>query len=313
MNYNTLPEQGKSRMDRKKMAPPSNVKTKSAPAKKTAAFFKKPKGYLLYLLLVLSITGSIHSHPFQGLGSIAAAVLAAVAVDMIFSLRQKRKTISWDGAVITGLIIALVLSEASPLYVSAAASAAAIVSKNLLSFKRKPLFNPAAFGLLFAAIPFHSGQSWWGAMATLPVWFIPLVLIGGYLITSKVNKFPQVFSFLGIYFILLLVLSLMGTGDVTDALRPPFIQSVLFLAFFMVTDPPTSPAKYKDQVLFGGIAAVISLADYVLFGGLSFLLVGVLAANVWKAWNANKKEFSSYLQNLRQTSYSRPARRKHFP
>ena len=108
--------------------------------------------------------------------------------------------------------------------------------------------------------------------------------------TSKVNKFPQVFAFLGVYFAVFAIMSLIGVGDVADALRAPFVNSALFLAFFMVTDPPTSPAKYKDQIKFGLLTGAISAVDYLVFGGLAYLLIGLLIANAWNAWKtANKK------------------------
>lgn len=253
-------------------------------------FLKTPKGYVLAILLVLAVVGDLNTNALIGLKSTGIAIGTAVLIDFIFSLGYKKKMRLPDGAILTGLIIALVLNTGEQWYVPAAASAAAILSKHILKLKKKPIFNPAAFGLLTVLLIFSSGQSWWGSLSLLPSWFVLLVLIGGYMITNKVNKFPQVFAFIGTYCLIMLVMAYFGTGDVTDALRNPFINSALFLAFFMVTDPPTSPAKYKDQVLFGFIAAAISCADYLIFGGLSYLLIGLLAANAWKAWRFNKKK-----------------------
>ncbi|WP_256217311.1 RnfABCDGE type electron transport complex subunit D [Paenibacillus sp. OV219] len=65
-----------------------------------------------------------------------------------------------------------------------------------------------------------------------------------------------------------------------DALRSPFINAALFFGFFMLTDPPTSPAKTMDQILFGVIAAVTGAVIYGIYGGLLYLLIGLLAGNI---------------------------------
>ncbi|WP_256217312.1 hypothetical protein [Paenibacillus sp. OV219] len=59
------------------------------------------------------------------------------------------------------------------------------------------MLNPAAFGLLVSVIAFHTEQSWWGAFGDLPAWSALLLFVGGYLVTDRVRKFPQVFAFFG--------------------------------------------------------------------------------------------------------------------
>jgi Na+-translocating ferredoxin:NAD+ oxidoreductase RnfD subunit len=136
---------------------------------------------------------------------------------------------------------------------------------------------------LISILLFSTEQDWWGGFSSFPVWCVGYVLIGGYLVTYRTNKFPQVFAFLGIYYSLFLVVAIWTTTDVSEAFRVPFINSALFLAFFMVTDPPTSPGKYRDQIIFGGIVAIVSVTMNITIGGLSFLLVGLLAANLCHA------------------------------
>jgi len=253
---------------------------------------KKPKSILIVLLLIIMGIAALGSGGKEGIINTGVAVLVAVIVDLILAVILKHKIKFPDGAILTGLIIGLVLSSSIPLYQTAITATIAILSKHFLKIKKKPIFNPAAFGLYFALLIFSSGQSWWGGFALLPAWSMVLLLIGGYLITEKVNKFPQVFAFLGTYFLIYLLSAFTpysNTFDALDALRNPFINSVLFLAFFMLTDPPTSPAKYKDQVWFGIIVAVVSVIDYVVFGGLAYLLVGLLFGNAWKAWRSNRK------------------------
>jgi Na+-translocating ferredoxin:NAD+ oxidoreductase RnfD subunit len=135
--------------------------------------------------------------------------------------------------------------------------------------------------LLLSILFFQTGQSWWGAFGDLPAWTLVFLLIGGYVTINRINKFPQVFAFLGTYLVLLYIMGILHIGDASDALRPPFINAALFYAFFMLTDPPTSPAKVKDQIIFGILTAVVGAVVYGFFGGLMYLFIGLLLGNLY--------------------------------
>lgn len=246
-------------------------------------FMMTPKIYVLVVLLFLMAITATHASDQKGFFSVGVAVLTALGFDGVIGLFENRRHLFSDGGIVTGLIVALVLSSSTPWYLTAATTLIALASKHLFRIKKRPIFNPAAFGLLVAIFLFSSGQSWWGALSALPGWTIIFLLIAGFLVTGRVNKFPQVFAFLGSYFLLLLLMGYFGFGQANDALRSPFLNSTLFLAFFMVTDPPTSPAKTQDQVCFGLITALVTATVYGVFGGLSFLLIGLLAANTWNS------------------------------
>ena len=258
--------------------------------KRTHKPFMTPKRSVLVMLLLLMIIAQINEADYSGFVHAGVAAITAMFIDTLIAILKKRKLTFPDGSAITGLIVALVLSPMVSVYISALTAAIAIASKHLFTVKKKPIFNPAAFGLLVTGILFSSGQSWWGGLSMLPAWCIIFVCITGFFVTQKVNKFPQVFSFLGVYFLILLIMGIAGTENVGDMLRVPYINSVIFLAFFMLTDPPTSLGKYREQIIFGVIAATVSIASYLIIGGLVFLLVGILVANVWKAWRFSKNK-----------------------
>lgn len=254
------------------------------------AFLSTPKGITLVVLLAAAVLATGF-----GIGAAKAwinlgvSVGTAVLIDLIVALLQRRSRIFPDGAVLTGLVVGMVLSSGVSWAMTALTAAVAILSKHLLKIKRRPILNPAAFGLAMALLPFGTSQSWWGGFAELPVWSVGVLILMGLFITARVNKFPQVLSFLGTYFGLLLILGLAKASGVPPLFRPPFVNAALFLNFFMLTDPPTSPARYRDQVWFGCIAAVVSVVEHQIFHGLSFLLVGLLVANGWSAWRSVAK------------------------
>jgi Na+-translocating ferredoxin:NAD+ oxidoreductase RnfD subunit len=244
-------------------------------------WIKSPKGYVVIAMVAYLLMASIGSQDIKGIINAIVAVVVSLVADILFGLIERRKRIMPDGAVITGLIISLILSTTTDWSIVAATAAISILSKHLFVYKKKPIFNPAVFGLLLSILIFHTGQSWWGSFGDLPAWTIAFLLIGGYLVTNRVNKYPQVFAFLGISFGLLYLMSYFNVGNVSDALRPPFINATLFFGFFMLTDPPTSPAKVKDQIIFGMLAAAAGTIVYGLFGGLMYMFIGLLIGNLY--------------------------------
>ncbi|SEM92485.1 hypothetical protein [Paenibacillus sp. OV219] len=72
-------------------------------------WLKTPKGYVVialtsYMLIVIAL-----SQDMKGIVNGILAVIVTAAVDTICCLLEKRKRILPDGAVITGLIIAMIL------------------------------------------------------------------------------------------------------------------------------------------------------------------------------------------------------------
>jgi Na+-translocating ferredoxin:NAD+ oxidoreductase RnfD subunit len=249
-------------------------------------FFKAPKGLLTILLAVLTAIAA----PGQGASAVAlnmgAAVLAAGVVDLVI-LRLRNG--AWEypsGAVLTAMIVAMVVRVQEPWYVVTLTSVVAVLSKYALRTRQANVFNPAAFALVLMFYVLPTGQSWWGALPEVsPLWLRAALLAGGIYLTNRVNKLPLALSFLGAYFCLFTATAFLGDPrHVAEIFRSPDVDAVIFFTLVILTDPPTSPAKYSGQWIFGIIAAVVTYAVFMAFGVVYFLLAGILAANVWEAW-----------------------------
>ncbi|MGO4275858.1 RnfABCDGE type electron transport complex subunit D, partial [Paenibacillus sp. TAF58] len=83
-------------------------------------WIKTPKGYVVISLAALLFIASIWSLDFRGIYNGLIAVAVSSAVDTLCSRIAKRKRMITDGSVITGLIIALILSSTSSWYIVAA-------------------------------------------------------------------------------------------------------------------------------------------------------------------------------------------------
>jgi Na+-translocating ferredoxin:NAD+ oxidoreductase RnfD subunit len=269
--------------------------------RKVKQFFKTPKGLVTIILLILTAIAAPGEGVRTVLTGMGAAVLAAGFLDL-FILRAKKG--SWElpsGAILTAMIVTMVLRAQEPWYVPAVTSVVAVLSKYLLRTKTANVFNPAALAIVTMFYAFHMGQSWWGALPEVtPVWLQAALLLTGVFITDRVNKMPLVLSFLGTYFALFTATAYLGDPQwVTEIFRSPDAQAALYFAFIILTDPPTSPAKYPDQLVCGVIVAVVSYAVFEWFGVVYFLLAGVLAGNVWEAWRrATRRSTHPFPQRL---------------
>jgi Na+-translocating ferredoxin:NAD+ oxidoreductase RnfD subunit len=254
--------------------------------RKVAHFFKTPKGLLTILLAVLVAIAA----PGEGGGTVAinlgAAVLAAGLVDLVLLRVRKGHWEYPSGAVLTAMIVVMVMRAQEPWTIAVVTSVVAVLSKYVLRTRQANVFNPAAFALVLMFYLMPHGQSWWGALPEVtPLWLRATLLLGGVYLTNRVNKLPLVISFLGAYFCLFTATAFLGDArHVAEIFRSPDIDAVIYFALVILTDPPTSPAKYRGQWIFGILAAAAGYAVFMLSGAVYFLLAGVLIANVWEAW-----------------------------
>jgi Na+-translocating ferredoxin:NAD+ oxidoreductase RnfD subunit len=183
------------------------------------------------------------------------------------------------------LIVAMILTPQEPWYVPACTSAIAILSKYVFRTRTANVFNPAALAIVATFYMFDTGQDWWGALPDMGPIALTLLFATGVFITDRVNKLPLVLAFLGSYYLLFTLTAFLGDPRrVAEIFRTPDLQAVLFFAFFILTDPPTSPVKYPDQLVCSVIVAVASYAVFEWVGAAYYLLAGVLVGNVWEAW-----------------------------
>ncbi len=252
------------------------------------------------VLVVLLVVASV----FVGVARIAPPVLAAIIAAALVDAPILRARGRWwafpDGAVLTGLFVAMVLSPFEPWYVAAGTSAVAVASKYVFRGRTANVFNPAALGLVVTFYLIGTGQDWWGALADAGVAGVAVLAATGLFIADRVNKMPLLLAFLGSYFLLFTAMAFFGDPRlVAEIFRSPDINAVLFFAFFILTDPPTSPAKYRDQIMYGLLVSLASFAIFEMTGAAHYLLSGVLVGNVWEAWRRRSTDARRAAARLR--------------
>lgn len=269
------------------------------------AFLRTPKGTLLAIFIGLFGLGATAVGWSVAVPHMLAAVLGACLAELAVA-RLDGRPLAWpSSALLSGIIVGFVLSPATPAAITAAVGVLATLGKHLFATGRWHIFNPAALALLVSVPVFGTGQSWWGALPDLSWPFVLVVIATGAFIVNRINKFPLVLMFLGASFALSTVLDWIDPVTASELFRTPFVQATLFMALFMLTDPPTAPARYSEQLAFGLLVAVVSVAAEELGAGQVNLLLGLLAGNVGLAarrW-LNQRQQRATPRGL-QTAYS---------
>jgi len=143
---------------------------------------KSIKGQLIIYLTGFAIFLAIQNKGVVFLLTLALAVVLAAGVESaILYFRTKAFKLTPSSA-ITGLIIGYVLSSDQEWWKFLVACALAILSKYLILFKKKHIFNPAAFGILLTLALFGAQSQWAGTY----LWYI--LLPAGIYFAKKILK-----------------------------------------------------------------------------------------------------------------------------
>ena len=210
---------------------------------------------LLYGLLWLNFDVSV----LQIVVTLSTALLTQYAGTRLYNLS------SFDprSPLISALSLCLLL-RTNDLAVAALASFIAIGSKFLIRWKNKHLFNPTNLALV---VVLTSGLGWispgqWGQVA----WFGFLIACLGSLVVTRAARADITLAFL-IFYVGLLVTRTLRLGDpLTIPLHQMESAALLIFAFFMISDPRTTPDSRVGRIVFAFIVALAALSmQFVLF------------------------------------------------
>lgn len=256
------------------------ARDRRSPLENLARFVRTPKGTMLWVLLGLVAAGMIATQRHT-LPNVLAAGLGAAAADLALSGWRGKPVVFPAGALISGLIVAMILARETPIYVPLCVAMLAVIGKHALRTRWSNVFNPAVLALLVGGLLFRSGQSWWGALPYDGVLGFVLVLAAGWYVAAKVNKLPLALAYLLTTILSFTVASYFGAaGQVAQVFRAPDINALVFFSCLMLTDPPTSPAKRADQLWFGVLAGLLAVVIFLASGVQWFIFGGLPVANL---------------------------------
>ncbi len=236
---------------------------------------------------------------------ILVGITVAVASEALFQFIFKRKfTFRDGGAITTGLLLALSVSPSTPLYVLAAATAfGIIVGKQAFGGFPKNLFNPALFGRLFLILAFPTAMSPWLSPVDMVSTTTPLRVFRDSGMTSpimdlfvgniggSIGEVSAVALLIGAAYLIykkyanwkipascLTAVAVISLLNGQNPLFHIFSGSLILGAFYMATDPVTSPKSDVGRIIFGGLVGVI-IMSIRLWGwvpeGTTFAILGM--------------------------------------
>jgi len=289
-------------------APAASDRTGSLRRASVRAFAKLPRPARLLWMILLALGVYALVFTLQGSGIVALIALPALAVetDILFQMFRFHKIRAPDAAMATGLLLALLLPPTVSLLQAAALAAAAIALRHVLRFQERPLFNPAAAGVLLGALFFGLAPSWWGSIG------MSLVVVLGIVLTLRT---PGSWRIPASFFASYAVLSVLGTlilGEVTSPqvlLLGAVDPAVLFFGFFMVPEPRSSLVRPGDRWGFGVLVGVATAVLPALLPSLA-PLVALLLGNVVAAVRRSRETVSPAAATPSQATPRRNTRRQ---
>ena len=197
------------------------------------------------------------------LSNAIAIMLTAQAVQYLGTRMAGLPRFDPLSALITSLSLTLLLRTDLPA-LAVAAAAIAIGSKFLVRVRGKHVFNPANVALV--SLMLLSERAWvssgqWGS-ATIGAFALACL---GFLVLTRAKRAETTMAFLIGYAALLFGRALW----LGDPLSIPAHQlqngALLIFAFFMISDPKTTPDAAAGRVIYAAIVAAVAFAIQFLF------------------------------------------------
>jgi enediyne biosynthesis protein E5 len=202
-------------------------------------------GLLIYGMAVLNFDVS----PLRVILLLGTALATQLACTRLFKL----PAFDPRSPTISALSLCLLL-RTNTFGLAAAAAVTAIASKFLLRWNGKHLFNPTNFGIVVLMLA--TGGVWvspaqWGNAA----FFGFLLACAGGLVVNRAARSDVTFAFLGIYLALVFGRSLWLGEPLAIPIHRLESGALLIFAFFMISDPKTTPDSRLGRILFGALVA----------------------------------------------------------
>ncbi len=255
------------------------------------------------IALTPAVAMAIYMFRVYALIHLGLCVATCLAAEYLF-VRMRGKSISLNdfSAAVTGVILALSMPATAPWYASVIASAVAIgLGKIIFGGLGMNIFNPAMVGRAFVMISFagamgaaayESGAGWVdaisqatpmnalkqaGALTPIGDMFLGLTngslgetsalacLLGGlYLCYRRTASWEIPAGMIATVLVITGIVDLVGGHGGRLILHHLFGGALLFGAFFIATDPVSSPLTPRGKAIFGiGIGALVMLLRFL--------------------------------------------------
>lgn len=198
-----------------------------------------------------------------------------------------------ESSLITALILFFVLSPIvafSQIFIFLFAGIVSMLSKYVIAFHRKHLFNPAAAALVCVGLVGSSQISWWVGSSMM----LPAVLVLGFFILRKIRRFTLFFSFL---IAAIVVIMLFGT---TLLLQVFISWPTIFFGTVMLTEPLTTPPTHRLRLYYGMVVGIFFGSQFHIGPLYSTPELALVIGNVFSYIVSSKQKLLLALSEKRQ-------------
>jgi len=270
-----------------------------------------PRHYQIAVLSSLILLGLFHfgfELPWWHVMGCVGSTLATQAVaDKVLG-----RPFDARSPLISALSLTLLLRTGS-LTLSIAAGVLAIGSKYLIRWNGKHIFNPANFGLVILSLLFASAWISPGQWGTAPLFALALLGLGG-MVTGKAKRWDVSLALLGSYAALIFGRALWLGDPLTIPIHQMQSGALLVFAFFMISDPKTTPDARAGRIAYAAIVATIGFTiQFAFYNAAGIILALILTAplvpcidRVFKDEKYAWPKFKAAISPLPQGAFDQP-------
>jgi enediyne biosynthesis protein E5 len=249
-----------------------------------------PRYYPTVLITAVLVSAQFGMGALEGIDRLAIAIVAAMAVELFLSQYLLKRWPNPASAYISGISVGILI-RSLVIWPYALAATLSIMSKYVLRYRGRHLWNPSNFGIVILllgapdAVNILSRQWSNSLVAVAVIWAFGLIVVW------RANRLHVTLSY-ALSFVVFAALrsELLGVPFLSELapLTGPMYQ--LFI-FFMVTDPPTSVSTRQGRIIVAvavaAVETVLRLMGIVNAPFFALFVVGPLA-NVIDIWRRDE-------------------------
>ena len=267
---------------------------------------RDPRLQLAATITSLQVIGQVGFHFQVSIAQILIALGTCAVLEIAIAVWRQHVLLWPASALLTGNGVAFVLRVPGTAHgdwwsvrgwwIFAATAAVALLSKHVLVWRGRHLFNPSNIGLVICFLALGRTRAapldfWWGPMSTWLAVALGVILVGGFTILSRLSLLRVAVAFWISFAAAIAILAAAGhamtarwhLGPVSGVhFWAVLVTSpeVLVFLFFMITDPKTAPSGARPRVVYAvslGLLAALLIAPTTTEFASKVALLGALA------------------------------------
>ncbi|MCM3399719.1 RnfABCDGE type electron transport complex subunit D [Oceanobacillus profundus] len=219
-----------------------------------------PRYFVLLFLASFVMAGQFYLGFYQKWDAVFVSLLTAITTEVLLTRLLYKKWKFSISPIITGMGVSLLVSSYL-LWVYVLTSFLSILLKFIVKFEKGHIFNPNNIAVVLVLFFLYEY-----AVSTPKQWsngylVMAIIILLGFFATYMANRLDVVLAFLGGFTVFAFVRHYLFGAPLYAALGPLLGAGLQLFAFFMITDPKSTPTTRKSRIYF---ALIVALIDAIL-------------------------------------------------